>query len=123
MSDSDQKQYPQYIANITGHGWQKVMRSPNALTYIIDNLPSVPLEMKLISEKAQLSVEEAYKTFNMGAGFALFVAEESVEAILALAEGQPFTALHAGYVENGEKKVVISPLNITYHGDEFKLRS
>lgn len=49
--------------------------------------------------------------------------EESVEAVLALAEGEPFTALHAGYVENGEKKVVISPLNITYHGDEFKLRS
>lgn len=115
--------FPQYMANITGHGWQKVMRSPNALTYVIDHLPPVPQEMTLICDKAKLSAEEAYKTFNMGAGFAIFVAAEDVETVLALANDEEFTALHAGYVEGGDKKVVISPLNITYHGDDFKLRN
>lgn len=99
------------------------MRSPNSLFYVIEKLPAVPLEMSFICDNAKLSAVDAYKTFNMGAGFALFVAEESITTVLALASGEEFTALHAGYTQAGEKKVVIPPRDITCHGDEFKLRN
>ncbi len=31
-----------YAVHVTGHGWRKLMRAPQALTYAIDRLPTVP---------------------------------------------------------------------------------
>jgi len=58
-----------YIANITGHGWRKIMRCKKAFTYKIHTLPSVPSVLKFIQKQANLDNEQAYSTFNMGAGF------------------------------------------------------
>jgi phosphoribosylformylglycinamidine cyclo-ligase len=33
---------PRYCANITGHGWRKLLRHPAQLTYRIDRVPPVP---------------------------------------------------------------------------------
>src|SRR3989338_9745171 len=63
-----------YLANITGHGWRKIMRSEKELTYRINCLPPVPEVFKFMKAKGPLEAKEAYGSFNLGAGFAVFVA-------------------------------------------------
>ncbi|MCK7497696.1 MAG: hypothetical protein MZW92_48140 [Comamonadaceae bacterium] len=65
---------PHYAANITGHGWRKLLRHPARLTYRIHTLPPVPPVLRFIQQHAGIDDREAYGTLNMGAGFALFVA-------------------------------------------------
>jgi phosphoribosylformylglycinamidine cyclo-ligase len=62
-----------YAANITGHGWRKLMRLARPLTYRVHTLPDVPPVLDFICRHAGIDHREAYGTFNMGAGFALFV--------------------------------------------------
>ena len=62
-----------YIANITGHGWRKLMRHPGGFTYRITEVPPVPEVLRFIVDETRETQEEAYGSLNMGAGFALFV--------------------------------------------------
>ena len=67
---------PHYCANITGHGWRKLLRHPAQHRYRIHTVPEVTPVLKFIQHHAQQDDREAYSTFNMGAGFALFVKAE-----------------------------------------------
>ena len=67
-----------YAANITGHGWRKLMRHPGAFTYRFHTLPPVPPVLRFIQQHAGHDDREAYSTLNMGAGFALFVAASGI---------------------------------------------
>lgn len=111
-----------YTAHITGHGWRKLMRAPQALTYVIEQLPAVPPIFDLLCEVGNLDRTEAYGTFNMGAGFALFVAPHEVERAQVLARSAGFELLRAGHVEAGPKRVVIGPAGITFEGDTLQIR-
>ena len=111
-----------YCANITGHGWRKLLRHPAAFTYRIDRLPSAPEVVEFICRQARLDAHEAYGTFNMGAGFALFVAAEDREKTLALAAEQGVDALWAGQVEAGPKQLLIEPLGLRFGSDALALR-
>ena len=113
---------PHYCANITGHGWRKLLRHPAAHTYRIHTLPPVTPVLKFIQQHARQDDREAYSTFNMGAGFALFVkAEEAQRAVdIAVALGIP--AWVAGQIEAGPKKLVIEPLGIEFGDDALQLR-
>jgi phosphoribosylformylglycinamidine cyclo-ligase len=64
---------PHYCANITGHGWRKLLRHPGRFTYRIHTVPPVPPVLSFIQQQAGQDDREAYGTLNMGAGFALFV--------------------------------------------------
>src|SRR6185295_15063752 len=64
---------PHYCANLTGHGWRKLLRHPAAHTYRIERVPEVTPVLKFIQQQAHQDDREAYSTLNMGAGFALFV--------------------------------------------------
>src|SRR5664279_1421108 len=111
-----------YAANITGHGWRKLMRHRADFTYRIHTVPDVPPELRFLQAEAQMSHREAYGTFNMGAGFALFVAPEDAEATVAVSRKAGIDAWIAGVVEPGEKRVVIEPLRIEFDGSELGLR-
>ncbi len=113
---------PRYCANITGHGWRKLLRHPAALSYRIHTLPPVPAVLSFIQQHAQLDDREAYGTLNMGAGFALFVGADEAEACVAVAQAQGIAAWVAGSVEAGPKQLVIEPLSITYGNDALQLR-
>jgi phosphoribosylformylglycinamidine cyclo-ligase len=113
---------PHYCANITGHGWRKLMRHPKPFTYRLTHLPPVPPVLAFIAQHAGLDAREAYGTFNMGAGFALFVAPEQVRAVIEIAARLGITALAAGQVEAGTKRVAIDPLGLEYSADELHLR-
>ena len=111
-----------YMVNITGHGWRKLMRATKDLSYVIDTIPEVPTEFSFIQEKAGISDQEMYGNFNMGAGFAIYVAEPDAQKVVDTATAQGFTALIAGKVEDGPKQVTITPKNITFTGDTLEVR-
>ena len=111
-----------YAANVTGHGWRKLMRLSRPLTYRLHTLPDVPPVLAFIRREAGLDAREAYGTFNMGAGFALYVAREHAEAVAEVARRAGVAAWVAGTVEAGPRRVVVEPLGVTYDGEELALR-
>jgi len=113
---------PHYCANITGHGWRKLLRHPGQFTYRIHTVPPVPPVLKFIQQHAQHDDREAYSTLNMGAGFALFVAAADAERTVAVAQAQGIGARIAGTVEAGAKQLLIEPLDIRFGDDDLQLR-
>ncbi len=112
-----------YMVNVTGHGWRKLMRATQPFTYTMTTVPPVPVELDYIAKQAGADNKEMYGNFNMGAGFAVYVPAEGVEAALSSAQEVGLQAWDAGTVSTGPKKVVIKPLNITFEGDSLGVRS
>lgn len=111
-----------YMVHITGHGWRKLMRNKKKLTYRINAVPPVPGILTFIQEKARLSDEEVYSTFNMGAGFAVFVSQKDTDKVLHISEKQGIKAYSTGVVESGEKQVIIAPKKIVFKSETLQLR-
>jgi phosphoribosylformylglycinamidine cyclo-ligase len=113
---------PHYCANITGHGWRKLLRHPAALGYHIHTVPPVPEVLRFIQLHAGHDDREAYSTFNMGAGFALFVAADAAQRTVAVAQSLGIAAWVAGDVTAGPKRLVIEPLGVEFGDDALQLR-
>ncbi|HEY9023694.1 MAG TPA: AIR synthase-related protein, partial [Burkholderiaceae bacterium] len=111
-----------YSANITGHGWRKLLRHPKPFTYRIDKVPAVPPVLKFIQQWAKHDDREAYSTLNMGAGFALFMPAGEAAKACEIAQGLGIVAIVAGKVEDGPKQLLIEPLNIRFGDDDLQLR-
>ena len=111
-----------YIANITGHGWRKIMRHPGRFTYRITEVPPVPEVLEFMVDETRQTAEEAYGSLNMGAGFALYVRPEDSDAAVACAEAEGVRAWVAGVVEDGPRQVVIEPQGVTLAGESLALR-
>ncbi|HEX5126040.1 MAG TPA: AIR synthase related protein [Rhodocyclaceae bacterium] len=114
---------PHYCANITGHGWRKIMRHAGDFTYRFHSIPRVPPVLSFIQQHAAIDDREAYGSLNMGAGFAIFVAAEQADEVVRLASDIGVPAMLAGHVEHGPKQVCIEPLSLTYAADELHLRA
>ncbi len=113
---------PHYSANITGHGWRKLMRHPRELTYRITAVPDKTPVLAFMQRECGLDDHEAYGTLNMGAGFALYLKAADADRAVAIARGLGVDAIIAGHVEAGPKRVLIDPLGVTFGGDELQLR-
>lgn len=113
---------PHYCANITGHGWRKLLRHPAALSYRIRSIPPVPPILQFIQTRAGQDDREAYSTFNMGAGFAVFVDPSDAEKAVQIGQTMGFGARLAGVVEAGPKRLLIEPLGIAFGDEDLKLR-
>ncbi len=111
-----------YASHITGHGLRKVMRAARQLTYRIDRLPEVPEVLEFLVARSDMDAREAYGTFNMGAGYALFVAAGEGAAAVAAAEAAGHRSLVAGRVELGPRRVVVEAIGETYEDAELELR-
>lgn len=113
-----------YAAHITGHGWRKIMRLAEPFVYRITAMPAPLPIFDFIVKHGGLEVREAYATFNMGIGFAVFVSQENVTACMDLAKKLGYAATLAGTVEReGDRKAVdIAPLGITFEGDTLNVR-
>ncbi|MFM8901743.1 MAG: AIR synthase-related protein [Burkholderiales bacterium] len=113
---------PHYCANITGHGWRKLLRHAATHTYRIHTVPPVPPVLQFIQGHAKQDNLEAYSTLNMGAGFALFVSAADAEKTVEVARAQGIAAWVAGAVEAGPKKLLIEPLGLEFGDDALQLR-
>ena len=113
---------PHYCANITGHGWRKLLRHPAEHRYRIHTVPAVTPVLKFIQQHARQDDREAYSTLNMGAGFAIFVAASDAQRTVDVARAQGVEAIVAGAVEAGPKELLIEPLGIRFGNDDLQLR-
>jgi phosphoribosylformylglycinamidine cyclo-ligase len=113
---------PKYCANITGHGWRKLLRHPAQFTYRIHSVPAVTPVLKFIQQHAGHDDREAYSTLNMGAGFAIFVKAEDAQRTVQVAQAAGVAAMVAGTIEAGAKQLVIEPLGIRFGDDDLQLR-
>lgn len=111
-----------YMVNLTGHGWRKLMRANREFSYVINEVPKPQEVFNFIQNHSGNADEEMYATFNMGAGFAVFVSAKDVEKVLETAKENNLKALEAGVVEPGPKRVIIKPKNIIFEGHSLEVR-
>ncbi|MBI2601126.1 phosphoribosylformylglycinamidine cyclo-ligase [Candidatus Daviesbacteria bacterium] len=111
-----------YAVHITGHGWRKIMRAKKPFCYMIEGIPVPQPIYGLIKKYSDSSEKDMYDTYNMGAGFALFVPRESVQKIMQIAKKNKIQALDAGFVQKGPKQVVIKPLGLTFTTEDMSIR-
>jgi phosphoribosylformylglycinamidine cyclo-ligase len=113
-----------YVAHVTGHGWRKLMRLEEPFVYEITAPRPAPALFQFMMEAGPIDRREAYATFNMGVGFAAYIAPESVAAVLAAAEATGYDAWLAGHVrkQGARKAVVVPSLELTFEGDTLQVR-
>jgi phosphoribosylformylglycinamidine cyclo-ligase len=111
--------------NITGHGWQKIMRPLKPLRYQIEDFPPILPVFEFAKEQLGMSYTDLLSVFNCGSGLALFCRDrKSAEEIVALATSLRYKAVIAGQVSDsptGVREVVVPKLGVTLSGDTFKL--
>lgn len=115
---------PHYAAHITGHGWRKLMRLHEPFVYQMTTVPEPPAVMRFIVRAGPVDLREAYATFNMGAGFAVYVDPADVERCLNIARETGYDAWVGGsVVKQGQRKAVEIPgLGITFEGETLRVR-
>jgi phosphoribosylformylglycinamidine cyclo-ligase len=113
-----------YVAHVTGHGWRKLMRLEEPFVYEITSPRPAPPLFQFMMEAGPIERREAYATFNMGVGFAAFVAPENIEAALSIAQATGYDAWLAGRVKkDGSRKAVVVPeFGLTFEGDTLQVR-
>lgn len=114
---------PTNIEPISGHGWQKLMRSKKPLRYHIKKVLPVPEVFKFVQEVTDTPQKEMIKIFNYGVGLAVFVkSEKEAEKVVKLAAKNKLKAVVAGKVQSAKKReVFVEPWNITLESDKFLL--
>jgi len=111
-----------YAINITGHGWRKLLRHPDPWLYIVEELPKPQPIFQWIQRRGKLDDREMYKTFNMGAGFALIVPKKDVRTIISISKIFGIEAMVGGHVEkSSEKRVVIKPKGIEFTAKDLEI--
>lgn len=114
-----------YMSHITGHGWAKLMRPKREFRYVINKLLKPMPLFDFIQTQKKLSDFEMYKTFNMGAGFAIIVPKYQARRACLIASFSSFyryRVVEAGYVEKREKEVLIKPKGLSYKKEDLNIR-
>lgn len=114
---------------ITGHGWQKLMRSKKPLRYVIDTMLPVPSVFEFVEKEMNMSKKDMISVFNYGVGLAVFTKEqEDARRVVEIAEKNGLKACVAGRVEdaseNGgseKREVKVKPLDVVLSSEEFTL--
>ena len=114
---------PRYAANITGHGWRKLMRHPQPFTYRITQLPEVPPVLAFIQREAGMSRCAGLRHLQHGRGLrAVRRGRRAPRGASTWPRSAGLKAWVAGHVERGPKRVVIEPLGLTFEADSLHLR-
>jgi len=110
-----------FLSHITGHGLRKVMRAKLEATYRLTALPPVPEVLAYLVEAGGMDAREAYGTFNMGVGLAIFVRPGHGARVIGLSQEAGFGAMLAGSVEEGPQRVVLEPVDVEFASSELAL--
>jgi phosphoribosylformylglycinamidine cyclo-ligase len=110
-----------YLSHITGHGLLKLMRPRRDFTYRITELPAVPEVLEFLARKANMSRPDAYSTFNMGCGFAVYCEDGAGKEIVGLAGELGLRAHVAGKVERGPRRVLLTEIDVTFETGDMDL--
>ena len=115
---------PSNVENITGHGWQKLMRSDKPLRYVIHEILPVLEVFKFIEEQSGSTPKRMIEIFNYGAGLAVYLkSDEDAKRAVEIAKQCGLNAVVAGEIEAAEKReVVVDPLGVTLSSEHFILK-
>lgn len=115
---------PHYAVHITGHGWRKLMRLSEPFVYRLTQLPKLQPIFEFLIRQGSIDVREAWATFNMGAGFAVYVDPAIANAVIDLATANGYRAWIGGVVQKqGSRKAVeLEPLGITFDAETLQVR-
>ncbi len=58
----------------------------------------------------------------MGQDYAIFLTQEDMKKALDIVKEAGFEGIDAGFIEEGERQVVIRPKGITFKGETLNLR-
>lgn len=111
-----------YMVNITGHGWRKLMRANKEFTYIITQIPQPPRIFDFIQQTSGNTDKQMYATFNMGAGFAIYLPAKQVEKAQKIAQKHHLKSWKAGEVKKGHKQIIIEPKKITFDRASLEIK-
>lgn len=111
-----------YMVNITGHGWRKLMRANRDFIYHITQIPHPPPIFDFIQKNSGSSDYDMYGTFNMGAGFAIYLPATQVEKVKKIAQKHNLKSWKAGEVKKGPKQVIIEPKKITFNASSLEIK-
>ena len=113
-----------YAAHITGHGWRKLMRLGEPFVYHITSIPRPQPLFDFIMKSGPVEPREMYATFNMGVGFAAYVAAGDAQRCVELARGLGYGAAIGGVVkkQGTRKAVVIEPLGIVFEASTLAIK-
>lgn len=108
---------------VSGHGWQKLMRSKKILSYVIDTMLPVPSVFEFVESQMGMSKKDMVSVFNYGVGLAVFTkTAEDAARVVEIAAANGLQACVAGKVEASEKReVMIKPLDVVLSGEAFTL--
>ncbi len=110
-----------YIAPITGHGWKKIARARFPFSYVIEKVPEPPILFQSLIEFGKefgfnVSDSENYQVWNMGVFITLIAPKDDEETIRRITEKNEIELYKLGFVETGEKQVIIKPKNVIFKG-------
>lgn len=111
-----------YVSNITGHGMRKIMRARKNFTYVLEKILPPQEVFDFIQLHAGLNNEEMYGTYNMGMDYAIFIPAKDMKKATEIVKKNKLKSIDAGYVEKGERQVIIKPKNITFKSEALDLR-
>lgn len=111
-----------YMVHITGHGWRKLMRADKKVSYIIETVPGPQPIFSFLQKHSGTNDSEMYGTFNMGAGFALYLRPSDTEKVIRAVKKHHMRAWVGGFVESGPKQVIIKEKNIVFSSNTLKIR-
>ncbi|MBI5411808.1 phosphoribosylformylglycinamidine cyclo-ligase [Candidatus Peregrinibacteria bacterium] len=116
--------HPSNVEPITGHGWQKLMRSRKPFRYVIHDTLPVPEVFQFIQKEAALTTEQMIKIFNYGVGLAVFIkGDAEATRVVQIARKNGLKAVVAGEVEVSKaREVVVEPWKIILSGEWFALK-
>lgn len=115
---------PHYAVHLTGHGWRKLMRLPEPFVYRVTRLPEPMPIFEFLMRSGPIDVRETWATFNMGAGFAVYVDAGDAAKCVDLARQNGYQAWLGGTVQKqGDRKAVeLAPLGITFDASTLQVR-
>jgi phosphoribosylformylglycinamidine cyclo-ligase len=113
-----------YAVHVTGHGWRKLMRLDEPFVYQVTNVRQPLSIFQFIRQAGPVSEREAYATFNMGVGFAVYVDPKDAAACINLADETGYEGWRGGTVrkDSDRKAVEIVPLGITFEAKTLQVR-
>jgi phosphoribosylformylglycinamidine cyclo-ligase len=114
---------PISMENISGHGWQKIMRSGRPLRYRIQEMLPVHPLFQFYADQMRIPLTELLTVFNCGVGFMVVVPDlPCAERAVAIASQHGVLAKVVGYTEVAEsRQVEVVPLHCTLGSEGFIL--
>jgi phosphoribosylformylglycinamidine cyclo-ligase len=101
------------MANITGGGIKNIARMKD-MKYVIDNPFDIDNVFSRLMELGNLSFEEMFEIFNMGAGYVIVIDPENKTDFLDVLRNR-ISVKEIGHVENGSG-IVIPKYSVNMHG-------